>query len=65
MKKKELQNLARKIAEAEKIIQLNSDKAEVEKAKEIIFSVNRNPAITFEDLMDLDELIQEILDKEM
>lgn len=62
MKKKELKILARKIAEAEKIIQLNSDKTAVEEAKNTISALMKNPAIGFEDIMELDELIQEILD---
>lgn len=62
MKKKELKILARKIAEAEKIIQLNSDKTAVEEAKNTISALMENPAIGFEDIMELDELIQEILD---
>lgn len=64
MKRKELQKLARRIAEAEKIIRLNSDKAEVEKAKETILSITHNYAIGFEDLMLIDEAVQDILSKE-
>lgn len=64
MKKKELQELAEKIAKAEKIIQLNLDEAKVEEAKNLISILMENPAIGFEDIMDLDEAIQEIFAKE-
>lgn len=64
MKKKELMKLARRIAEAEKIIQLSSDKVEIEKAKDVILSVSHNYAIGFEEMMEMDEAVQEILSKE-
>lgn len=64
MKKKELMKLARKIANAERIIQISSDKAEIEKAKNIILSVSHNYAIGFEEMIDLDEAVQKILSTE-
>lgn len=64
MKKKELKTLAKRIAKAENIIHLSSDKAEVEKAKEEIMSISHNYAIGFDDMMLLDELVQDILSTE-
>ena len=61
MKKKELQKLARRIANAEKVIQLNSDEKTVERAKEEILTISHNHAINFEDMLVLDEMVQEIL----
>ena len=51
MKKKELQKLARRIANAEKVIQLNSDEKTVERAKEEILTISHNHAINFEDML--------------
>ena len=65
MKKKELQKLARRIANAEKVIQLNSDETTVERAKEEILTISHNHAINFEDMLALDEMVQEILLKEL
>lgn len=64
MKKKELMKLARRIANAENIIQISSDKAEIDKAKDEIMSITHNYAIGFEDLMLIDEAVQDILSKE-
>lgn len=65
MKKKELQKLARRIADAEKVIQINSDLRAVEKAKEEILTISHNHAINFEDMLALDEMVQKILLKEL
>lgn len=65
MKKKELQKLAKRIADAEKVIQLNSDLKAVEQAKEEILTISHNHAINFEDMLKLDEMVQEILLKEL
>lgn len=65
MKKKELQKLARRIADAEKVIQLNSDPRAVEQAKEEILTISHNHAIKFEDMLALDEIVQKILLKEL
>lgn len=64
MKKKELMKLARRIAKAENIIQISSDEAEIEKAKDEIMNISHNYAIDFEDMMLLDEAVQDILSKE-
>lgn len=60
MKKKELKNLARKIAEAEKIIQKNDDLEALKKAQEEVIRI-ANSLTSLEDMMILDELIQEFL----
>ena len=65
MKLKELQKLAKRIANAEKVIQINSDKGAVEKAKEEILTISHNHAIKFEDMVVLDEMVQDILSEEL
>lgn len=64
MKKKELKNLAKRIAEAEFIIQTSSDKKEINKAKNQIIELS-NHAIDLEDMAVLDDMIQEILSQKM
>ena len=60
MKKKELKNLAQKIAKYEKIIQSSADKAEVKKAEEEIMRLSGH-VDNLEDMMMIDEMIQDIL----
>ena len=60
MKKKELKNLAQKIAKYEKIIQTSSDKAEIKKAKSEIMSLSGH-VDNLEDMMIIDEMVQDIL----
>lgn len=64
MKKKELKSLAKRIADAEFIIQTSSDKKEINNAKQKIMELS-NHAIDLEDIMALDELIQDILSQKM
>lgn len=64
MKKKELKNLAKRIADAEFIIQTSSDKKEINEAKNKIMELS-NHAIDLEDMMVLDELVQDILSQKM
>ena len=64
MKKKELKNLAKRIAEAEYIIQTSSDKKEINKAKNSIMELS-NHAIDLEDMIILDELVQDILSQKL
>lgn len=64
MKKKELKSLAKRIADAEYIIQTSSDKKEINQAKQTIMSLS-NHAIDLEDIMMLDELVQDILSQKM
>lgn len=60
MKKKELKNLAKKIAEAEYIIQTSDDSQAVSKAQNAILELS-GKAMSLEDMMIVDELVQEIL----
>lgn len=64
MKKKELKSLAKRIADAEYIVQTSSDKKEVNKAKNTIMEL-ANHAIDLEDMVILDELVQDILTQKM
>lgn len=64
MKKKELKNLAKRIADAEFIIQTSSDKKEINEAKNKIMELS-NHAIDLEDMMVLDELVQDILSQKL
>ena len=64
MKKKELKSLAKRIADAEYIVQTSSDKKEVNKAKNTIMEL-ANHAIDLEDMIILDELVQDILTQKM
>ena len=64
MKKKELKSLARRIADAEFIIQTSSDKKEINKAKNTIMELS-NHAIDLEDMVILDELVQDILSQKL
>jgi hypothetical protein len=60
MKKKELKNLAKKIADAEYIIQNSDDAKAVAKAQDAILELS-GKAMSLEDMMIIDELVQEIL----
>ena len=60
MKKKELKNLAKKIADAEYIIQHSDDSKAVAKAQDTIFELS-GKAMSLEDMMIIDELVQDIL----
>ena len=64
MKKKELKSLARRIAEAEYIIQTSQDKKAINEAKNKIVDLS-NQAIDLDELAILDEMIQEILLQKM
>lgn len=64
MKKKELKSLAKRIADAEYIIQTSSDKKEINNAKNQIIELS-NHAIDLEDMAILDDMIQEILSQKM
>ena len=63
MKKKELKNLAKKIAEAERIIQRNEDSKQVAKAQKINLDLS-GKVTNLEDIMTLDEFVQEILSQD-
>ena len=64
MKKKDLKILAKKIAEAEYIIQTSSDASEVAKAQDTIFELSRK-AMSFDDMIAIDEMVQEILSQKI
>ena len=60
MKRKELKNLANKIAKLEQIIQRNEDPKQVQQAKDKIMKLSGH-VDSLEDIMLMDELIQDIL----
>ena len=60
MKKKELKNLAKKIADAEYIVQTSDDKKKVAKAQQEIFELSGHVQ-SLDDMTVIDELVQEIL----
>ena len=62
MNKKELKNLAKKIAKYEKIIQTTEDAKERHNAENEIMRLTSSVK-SFDDLMTLDELIQDILEE--
>ena len=65
MKKKELKNLAQKIAKAELIIQSSdSSTAERAKAEQEIMRLSSH-VDKLEDMIIIDEMVQEILEKEL
>ena len=64
MKKKELKILAKRIADAEFIIQTSADKKEINKAKNSIMELS-NHAIDLEDMIILDEMVQDILSQKL
>lgn len=60
MKRKELKNLANKIAKLEQIVQRNEDPKQVQQAKGEIMKLSGH-VDSLEDIMLMDELIQDIL----
>lgn len=62
MKQKELKNFAKQIVEAEKIIKANEDKQKVYQAQQKVMDIT-NRLDSLDDILLLDELIQEIMDK--
>lgn len=62
MKKKELKNLAKKVADYEYIIQTSNDSYEKNKAQDEIMRLS-SMVHSFEDLDVMDEMVQEILSK--
>lgn len=61
MKRKEKKQFAEKIAKLERIVQLSQDKIEIEKAQQEITKLTGHIG-NFEDLMDIDEMVSELLD---
>lgn len=62
MKKKELKNLAAKIAKYERIIQTSDDKKAVRQAEEEIMRLSSS-VDSLEDMVAIDELVMELLEK--
>lgn len=62
MKKKELKQLAQKIAKAEIIVQTSEDKKAVAQAKNQIIELSGS-ITSMQDIDLLDEMVQEILNK--
>ena len=60
MKTKELKNLAKKIAKYERIVQDSNNAKEVREAQEEIMKLS-GQVHSFEDIVLIDELVQEIL----
>ena len=60
MKKKELKNLAKKIADAEYIIQNSTDNQAVAKAQDAILELS-GKAMSLEDMVLIDEMVQDLL----
>ena len=61
MKKKELKEIANKIAKAERTIATSSDKQEIANAKAQIFEMS-SKITDPEDFIKIDELVQDLLD---
>ena len=62
MKKKEIKNLAQKIAKYERIIQTSDDKKLVRQAEEEIMKLSSS-VDSLEDMIAIDELVMELLEK--
>ena len=62
MKKKELKNLAQKIAKYERIIQTSDDKKLVRQAEEEIMKLSSS-VTSLDDMVAIDELVMELLEK--
>ena len=62
MKKKELKNLAQKIAKYERIIQTSDDNKLVRQAQEEIMLLTKS-VNSLDDMIAIDELVMELLEK--
>lgn len=62
MKRKELKNLAQKIAKLEKIVQTSENEKEKKRAQDEIMHLSGN-ITNYEDIFLIDELVQEFLEK--
>lgn len=63
MKRKELKNLAKKIAEAERVIQESTDKDVIRATEQEVIRLSGKIS-SLEDMTILDEMIQELLKNE-
>lgn len=64
MKKKELKNLAKKIANAEYVIQTSSDEKEIKRAQMEIMTLSGH-VNSLEDIEIIDEMVQEFLQQKI
>ena len=62
MKRKELKNLAAKIAKCERIIQTSDDKKAIRQAEDEIMELSGR-VMSLEDMIAIDELVMEMLEK--
>lgn len=62
MKRKELKNLAKKVAQCEYVLQTSDDQYEKEQARDEIMKISSD-IHSFEDLDLLDEMVQDLLSK--
>ena len=62
MKKKELKNLAQKIAQYEHIIQTSQSQDEIKEARSQVMALS-SKVKSLEDIMILDEMIQDFIEK--
>ena len=62
MKQKEIKNLAQKIAKYERIIQTSNDKKLVRQAEEEIMKLSSS-VTSLDDMVAIDELVMELLEK--
>lgn len=60
MKRKELKNLAKKIAQAERIIQTSNDQEEIQRAQQEIMMLSSH-VDSLDDIIIIDEMVQELL----
>ena len=63
MKQKELKNIAKIIAKAERVIQEGGDSEAVSKAQNTILNMSKK-GMTVEEMLIVDELVQEFLEAE-
>lgn len=63
MKQKELKNIAKIIAKAERVIQESGDSEAVSKAQNTILNMSKK-GMTVEEMMIVDELVQDFLEAE-
>lgn len=64
MKRKELKNLAKKIANAELIIQSSDDKEKIHRAEQEVIELSGH-VDSLDDIAIIDEMVQEFLTKEL
>ena len=62
MKNKDIKECAKKIAQAEYVLQTSSDNKKREQAKEVIMAISER-VTSLDDMMRIDEYVQEILAK--